>query len=480
MTEGDEQKPTAPTGDQTPAANPNAVDISPKQDGGVLKEIIKPGVGEDSPQESNTVYVHYTGKLLDGTVFDSSRTRGEKFEFVLGKGNVIKAWDIGVATMKKGEVAILTCSSEYAYGKRGSPPKIPADATLIFEVELFDWKLEDISPDSDGSIQRKIITAGELYTTPKTHAEVKVHLLGRHEGRVFEDRELSFVIGEGSEHGIVRGVETGLQKFKKGEKSLLRIAPSFAFGAEGNSQLGVPPNANVEYEVTLKSFENAKESWEMDTDEKIEQADLAKNKGTLFLKAEKYQLALDKYKRAVDLLEHEDTLEGEKKARRDTVMLANYLNVSLCHLRLKDTMEVIKACNKALELDPRSEKALFRRGQAHMTNKDFDEARSDFEQVLQIDANNKAAKNQLTVCAAKQKEQLQRERQMYKNMFERMAAKDAPKTSPAVIKPPSSEEPLEPGVWNKSSEENNQEPSSPEESKTAEAEVPPESVPTSA
>lgn len=218
----------------------------------------------------------------------------------------------------------------------------------------------------------------------------------------------------------------------------------------------------------------------MDTDEKIEQADLAKNKGTLFLKAEKYQLALDKYKRAVDLLEHEDTLEGEKKARRDTVMLANYLNVSLCHLRLKDTMEVIKACNKALELDPRSEKALFRRGQAHMTNKDFDEARSDFEQVLQIDANNKAAKNQLTVCAAKQKEQLQRERQMYKNMFERMAAKDAPKTSPAVIKPPSSEEPLEPGVWNKSSEENNQEPSSPEESKTAEAEVPPESVPTSA
>lgn len=53
---------------------------------------------------------------------------------------VIKAWDIGVATMKKGELALLTCKPEYAYGETGSLPKIPANATLEFEVELFDWK----------------------------------------------------------------------------------------------------------------------------------------------------------------------------------------------------------------------------------------------------------------------------------------------------------------------------------------------------
>lgn len=55
-------------------------------------------------------------------------------------GSVIKAWDLGVATMKKGELARLTCKPEYAYGKNGSPPKIGPDATLIFEVELFEWK----------------------------------------------------------------------------------------------------------------------------------------------------------------------------------------------------------------------------------------------------------------------------------------------------------------------------------------------------
>lgn len=55
-------------------------------------------------------------------------------------GAVIKAWDLGVASMRRGELAVLLCKSEYAYGPTGSPPKIPPDATLVFEVELFDWK----------------------------------------------------------------------------------------------------------------------------------------------------------------------------------------------------------------------------------------------------------------------------------------------------------------------------------------------------
>lgn len=482
MTEGDEQTTAAAQGEHAATMNPNAVDITPKQDGGVLKEIVRAGTGDETPQGGNTVSVHYTGKLLDGTEFDSSRKRGT-FDFTLGNGSVIKAWEIGIKTMKKGEVAIFTCHADYAYGEQGSPPKVPPDATLIFEVELLDWKLEDISPNSDGTILRSIITPGELYTNPKEGGTVKVHLKGKYEGHVFEERDVEFVVGEGDSHGVVRGIEDGLLKFKKGENSQLRIAPSMAFGAEGNTQFGIPPDATIEYEVTLKSFENIKESWEMETSEKIEQAEICKAKGTEFLKAEKYQTALGKYRRAAGLLEHEGKMEGEQKEKRHVVLLGTHLNMALCHLKLNDTLEAIKACNKALKLDPHSEKAYFRRGQAYIGCNEFDLACKDFEEVLKIDANNKAARNQLSICAVKLKQQLQKEKQMYKHIFDRMAAQAQANSPPSATKESGSQEPLEPGVWNRS-DENNQEAATPEESKTAaEAEKdvapPPESVPAS-
>lgn len=74
--------------------------------------------------------VHYTGTLLDGSKFDSSRDKDEPFKFKLGTGQVVKGWDRAVATMKKGEKARVTLRADYAYGEAGSPPKIPPNATL--------------------------------------------------------------------------------------------------------------------------------------------------------------------------------------------------------------------------------------------------------------------------------------------------------------------------------------------------------------
>ncbi|HVV70303.1 MAG TPA: FKBP-type peptidyl-prolyl cis-trans isomerase [Verrucomicrobiae bacterium] len=89
-----------------------------------------------APKKGDTVTVHYTGWLPDGTKFDSSVERDEPFSFVLGTGQVIRGWDQGVAGMRVGDKARLTIPPELAYGKQGYPGAIPPDATLIFEVEL--------------------------------------------------------------------------------------------------------------------------------------------------------------------------------------------------------------------------------------------------------------------------------------------------------------------------------------------------------
>ncbi|CAI5533548.1 unnamed protein product, partial [Closterium sp. Naga37s-1] len=81
-------------------------------------------------------FLHYEGRLTTGEVFDSSREDNAVFTFEVGKGKVIRAWDIGIKSMKVGDLAELTCQSDYAYGDDGSPPEIPPGATLVFEVEL--------------------------------------------------------------------------------------------------------------------------------------------------------------------------------------------------------------------------------------------------------------------------------------------------------------------------------------------------------
>jgi FKBP-type peptidyl-prolyl cis-trans isomerase len=99
-----------------------------------------PGRGEATPPRGQTVAAHYTGRFLDGTVFDSSIPRGQPLRFPVGTGRVIKGWDEALLSMKAGERRTLIIPWWLAYGEAGMGGTIPPRATLVFDVELIGWE----------------------------------------------------------------------------------------------------------------------------------------------------------------------------------------------------------------------------------------------------------------------------------------------------------------------------------------------------
>ena len=113
--------------------------VSSKTESGMEYILVEEGSGIKAAA-GNTVNVHYSGYLEDGTMFDSSLKRGQPFSFVLGMGRVINGWDEGVAMMKVGDKVRLIIPSDLGYGERGAGGVIPPNATLVFDVELLEVK----------------------------------------------------------------------------------------------------------------------------------------------------------------------------------------------------------------------------------------------------------------------------------------------------------------------------------------------------
>lgn len=122
---------------QNPSSTSPQIDTKTESESnsGVKITILQQGEGVEA-KDGNKVTVDYVGTLEDGTKFDSSIDRGTPFNFTLGSGQVIKGWDVGVKGMKVGEKRKLVIPSELAYGSKGVPGTIPANATLVFEVTL--------------------------------------------------------------------------------------------------------------------------------------------------------------------------------------------------------------------------------------------------------------------------------------------------------------------------------------------------------
>ncbi|KAD4584374.1 hypothetical protein E3N88_21975 [Mikania micrantha] len=200
---------------------------------GLKKKLLKEGEGWHNPESGDEVEVHYTGTLLDGTQFDSSRDRGEPFKFTLGQGQVIKGWDLGIKTMKKGENALFTIPAELAYGEAG---------------HLQGW-----------GIFKKIVKEGEKWENPKDLDEVLVNYEVRLEDGtlVAKSDEAEFTVQDGH---FCPALSKAVKTMKKGEKVILTVKPEYGFGEKGKHVSGdvasIPANATLEITLELLSWKS--------------------------------------------------------------------------------------------------------------------------------------------------------------------------------------------------------------------------------
>jgi FKBP-type peptidyl-prolyl cis-trans isomerase len=197
----------------------------------------------DVAKNFDVVEVEYVGKLTDGKEFD--RSKDKPFRFMLGVGQVIKGWDLGVIGMKIGGKRTLRIPASLGYGAVGAPPDIPANATLLFEVTLRKVERATVKTLKAGS--GAAVKVGET---------VQVHYKGTlADGKEFDSsyksgRPLPVRVGTGS---VIPGFDQGLIGIRKGEKRRIQISSSLGYGSRGAGGV-IPPNADLVFEIECVSI----------------------------------------------------------------------------------------------------------------------------------------------------------------------------------------------------------------------------------
>lgn len=234
--------------------NPKTV----KTASGLEYTITEKGNGK-KPQIGDKVKVHYTGKLTNDTVFDSSVGRGQPFEFKLGAGQVIKGWDEAFQLLQVGDKATIKFGPELGYGAQAMG-KIPANSTLIFDVELLDVT-EGVKPYDVKGKDTVTTASGLKYIVVQANKSGEQAVNGTKvvanysaylkDGKMFDSsiergQPLKANIGKGQ---LFAGLEEGLSLMHKGEKARMIIPSKLAFGEKGSGP--IPANADIIFDVEL-------------------------------------------------------------------------------------------------------------------------------------------------------------------------------------------------------------------------------------
>lgn len=282
-------------------------------DGGVVKKIINHGAGSVVSRRS-LCRVHYNAYLeYSDEPFDSSRLRGKQHQFKLGAGEVLKGWEIGVATMKRGELARFMFGYQYAYGKMGCPPRIPKEAAVLFEIELISF-VDQVASD---------------------------------EFENFSEEERK---------------KTSLDEILKVAESL-RMTGNEAFNLK---QIG---------------------------------------------------RAAGKYSQALRLLENTNLSDEAEENLMKKSALKLYLNLCLCNMKQARYGRSCKYARKALDVDSKNVKALFRLGQSLRKMSDYEEAKKQITKARRLSPDNGDILKELHVLDADIKKSSRENKELFQKML---------------------------------------------------------------
>jgi len=432
------------------------------EDGGIKKKIITeskvPELG--SPPNNSKVICHYTGTLPDGNdeKFDSSRDRDDPFTFKIGNGRVIKGWDEGIATMKKGERCILRCASPYAYGENGSPPKIPGGATLDFDVELIDWDDWNECDGADGKISKRVVIASEGGFDDEVQDDAVVTVSYRAywtdsdgDHILVERKESSMTVGD--DDRFTEGFHTAIKSMKTGEKALFKILDDAVISVDdvfvdpeelktnefNNNKQVAPDGKQTFYEIHVHEMKKSKEKWNAENEEKIEEGFKYKEAGNVLFKGQRFKGAISKYEKALEWIDSDFSDDELSKKKQELTISANN-NMALIFMKMKDWSAATEHATKALEVEPNNLKALMRRAQSRLQNGFLEEAKEDLKRAQLLDKENVAIKKMLKICTARHKAYVQKQQKLYANMFGGKKKKNKKKKARAKAAEPATTE----------------------------------------
>ena len=310
---------------------------------------------------------------------------------------------------------------------------------IVYTIKLIDWYYsEDLTEkeeegSGDGGIIKRIKTKG----TSKQQPNIDVNTTIKLKCYFIDNNKEDHLFYENDKYTTVTDIDDDddsnndddiqfpslariLVTMKEEERSIVIIDSKYGYGYQGNSEYNIPPNCNLKYDITLLNFDKETDYWKLTSSELLENAKIKKEEGNKLFNKQKYMRAIRKYKIISELAKYQQQIVEEKDVKEFEVYVINsHLNIAASYNKLQQYKQAIESCNKVMEINSKNIKGLYRRAKAHTGLTQYEYAIKDLEEAISYEPNNNDLLIELNRVKKLMNLQNDKEKELYKGMFER-------------------------------------------------------------